>query len=237
MSETPGKSPDAAPSCSRNVTRDAASSASTQTPTLPSPPLSLPGERLYEDATDSTLVGWYNQDGDENALAALLDRYEPTLFPFLVGMLKNYHQAEDALQETWYRALQNLDKVDIDHFRGWLFTVAYHQAMLIKRKQKSQGTAQYCRDGATLLAETLVDASPCPSQQVQDQDDLEKAKILLDRLSPAQRDVISQRIFEGKRFREIAETLNCPVNTALARMHEGLKRLRRLWGAEYVSTE
>ena len=34
---------------------------------------------------------------------------------------------------------------------------------------------------------------------------------------------------EGKRFREIAASLGCPLNTALARMHEGLKRLRLLW--------
>ena len=37
-----------------------------------------------------------------------------------------------------------------------------------------------------------------------------------------------------ERFREIADALNCPLNTALARMHEGLKRLRLLWGAEHA---
>ena len=30
--------------------------------------------------------------------------------------------------------------------------------------------------------------------------------------------------------REVALALGCPLNTALARMHEGLKRLRQLWG-------
>ena len=46
--------------------------------------------------------------------------------------------------------------------------------------------------------------------------------------------MIRQRVYEGKRFREIAESLDCPLNTALARMHEGLKRLRRLWENEHA---
>jgi RNA polymerase sigma-70 factor (ECF subfamily) len=55
---------------------------------------------------------------------------------------------------------------------------------------------------------------------------------LLARLPAAQQEVIRQRVYEGKRFRDIADTLGCPLNTALARMHEGLKRLRSLWGQD-----
>jgi len=36
------------------------------------------------------------------------------------------------------RALERLDSVDPDHLRGWLFTVAYHQAMLTRRQQKAR---------------------------------------------------------------------------------------------------
>ena len=57
---------------------------------------------------------------------------------------------------------------------------------------------------------------------------------LLDQLPPPQREVIRQRVYEGKKFREIAEDLGCPLNTALARMHQGLERLRLLWGDHHV---
>ena len=46
--------------------------------------------------------------------------------------------------------------------------------------------------------------------------------------------MIRKRVYEGKRFREIAADLKCPLNTALARMHEGLKRLRLLWEAGHA---
>jgi RNA polymerase sigma-70 factor (ECF subfamily) len=41
-------------------------------------------------------------------------------------------------------------------------------------------------------------------------------------------------MFEGKKFREVAASLGCPLNTALARMHEGLKKLRQLWEARHA---
>jgi RNA polymerase sigma-70 factor, ECF subfamily len=179
------------------------------------------------DSSDGMLLLRF-QSGDERALTTLLARYEAPLYQFLVGMLRNHHQAEDALQDTFIRALERLDGVDPDHLRGWLFTVAYHQAMLLKRKQKSRP--------ARTLAETLevLASEPGPLQRAELQDDAGRLRELLELLPAAQREVIQQRVYEGKRFREIAAHLKCPLNTALARMHEGLKRLRLLWEKEHV---
>jgi len=174
------------------------------------------------DLSDAALLTRFRA-GDETALDALCARYEGVLFQFLIGMLRDHHKAEDALQETFVRALEKLDGVDPDHLRGWLFTVAYHQAMLLRRRAKSRPS-----DPLAELAD-LVGRDRDPSQQAALHDDARRLKRLLDRLPPAQREVIRQRIYEGKRFREIAADLKCPLNTTLARMHEGLKKLRLLW--------
>src|SRR4051812_8073045 len=89
------------------------------------------------DISDATLLARLRA-GDEQAFEILLARYEPVLFPFLLGMLRDHHQAEDALQETFVRALERLDGVDPGHLRGWLFTVAYHQALLVRRRRKGR---------------------------------------------------------------------------------------------------
>src|SRR2546421_11033696 len=89
------------------------------------------------DISDAELLARF-RSGEDAALEHLLERYEEPLFQFLVGMLRDHHQAEDVLQETVVRALERLDGVNPDHLRGWLFTVAYHQAMLTKRRQKSR---------------------------------------------------------------------------------------------------
>ncbi len=183
-------------------------------------------EYALPEESDCDLLLRYER-GDGQALESLLDRYESPLFHFLLGILRNFHQAEDALQETWCRALQNMDQFDKSRFRGWLFTVAYNQAMLVKRKQKGKTPVDF-------VHQVLLDPAPSPVTVAQEQEEAARLKGLLSRLSPNQQEVIHQRIFEGKSFREIAHILNCPVNTALARMHEGLKKLRRLWGTDYV---
>jgi RNA polymerase sigma-70 factor (ECF subfamily) len=172
---------------------------------------------------DGSLLARY-RSGDERALEEIFARYEVPLFQFLVGILRDHHQAEDVLQETFVRALERLDGVDPNHLRGWLFTVAYHQAMLAKRRQKTR------RHGAEKYnGELAADRNGTPASLAELHDDARRLRELLERLPDGQREVIRQRVYEGKRFREIADTLGCPLNTALARMHEGLKRLRLLW--------
>jgi RNA polymerase sigma-70 factor, ECF subfamily len=164
--------------------------------------------------------------GQDGALDVLFDRYEAPLFQFLVGMLRDYHQAEDVLQETFVRALQRLEGVDPGHLRGWLFTVAYHQAMLAKRREK--------RPARDVNRHEQYDPSPDPGAQAEQRENARRLRRFIDQLPAQQREVIHQRMYEGKRFREIAADLNCPLNTALARMHEGLKRLRVLWKRDHA---
>jgi RNA polymerase sigma-70 factor (ECF subfamily) len=179
--------------------------------------------------SDAALLSRFRA-GDARALEAICARYEGDLFPFLVGVLRDHHLAEDALQETFVRALERLDGVDPAHLRGWLFTVAYHQAMLARRRGRNRPAPLPAPRGE------FADPSPGPLSQATARDDARRLCELLRQLPEAQREVIRQRVYEGKRFREIAAALNCPLNTALARMHEGLKRLRQLWEREHAGT-
>jgi RNA polymerase sigma-70 factor (ECF subfamily) len=164
--------------------------------------------------------------GDDRALGLLLERYERPLFLFLLGTLRDHHRAEDVLQDTFVEALKDLDRVDPAHLRGWLFTVAYHQAMLLRRRLAMQARRVPASDsnGAALLP----DRQPDPVAQAISREEADACRSLLQRLPGPQREVIRQRLYEGRRFRDIAADMGCPLNTALARMHQGLQRLRML---------
>lgn len=181
------------------------------------------------DLSDAELLSRFRA-GVATALDELFERYETPLHCFLLGMLHDPHQAEDALQETFVRALERLDHVDPEHLRGWLFTVAYHQALLLKRRQS--GRLKHVRPVAE--EPETADLTPGPVEALVQADEAKRLRELLDQLPAAQQEVIRQRVYEGKKFREIAEALGCPLNTALARMHEGLKRLRLLWGESHA---
>lgn len=168
------------------------------------------------------------QRGDDDALEVLFERCETPLYLFLVGLLRDHHLAEDALQETLVQTLERLEGIDPQHLRGWLFTVAYHQAMLTRRKLAAQQRHFPRAPGDPEV--TVLDHGGDPAHDVLSREDAEWCAELLQQLPESQREVIRQRVYEGKRFRDIAADLGCPLNTALARMHQGLKRLRSLGG-------
>lgn len=179
------------------------------------------------DATDANLLARFRA-GDSSALDPLFARYEGPVFRFLFGVLRDHHAAEDALQETFVQALRRADAVAPDTFRGWLFTVAYRQAALLKRKAKRLPAAA---DDLALL--NLIGDDPADARAGA-ADDARRLRELLNLLPAPQRAVIAARVFDGLTFREVAAAVGCPLNTALARMHDGLKKLRQLWEARHA---
>ena len=179
-----------------------------------------------DDPADAELLARFRA-GDESALEPLFGRYEGPVFRFLFGVLKDHHKAEDVLQETFVQALRHADGVDPGKFRGWLFTVAHQQAVLLKRQERR--LPAQAEEFAPL---GLVGRG---GDEIADRtDEARRLRELLELLPESQRAVITARVFEGKKFREVAAALGCPLNTALARMHDGLKKLRQLWEARYA---
>lgn len=178
------------------------------------------------EPTDADLLARFRA-GDEAALDPLFARYEGPVFRFLFGVLRDHHRAEDALQETFVQTLRHADGANPDTFRGWLFTVAHQQAMLLKRRERRlPGQAEHL----TLLG--IADRET--ADRAAAADDARRVRDLLARLPAVQREVITARVFEGKTFREVAAAVGCPLNTALGRMHDGLRNLRKLWEAGYA---
>lgn len=178
------------------------------------------------EPTDADLLARFRAGGDDSALDGLFARYEGPVFRFLFGVLKDHHAAEDALQETFVQAVRRGDGVNPDTFRGWLFTVAHQQAMLLKRRARRLPALA---GEAVLLG--LADPADDPAGRA---DDARRVRELLAQLPAAQQAVIAARVFEGKTFREVAAALGCPLGTALSRMHDGLRTLRTLWEARYA---
>jgi RNA polymerase sigma-70 factor (ECF subfamily) len=178
--------------------------------------------------TDSELLVRF-RGGDEAALGTLYERYEGPVFRFLLGMLKDRHRAEDVLQETFVQAVRKSDAVNAESFKGWLFTVAHQQAVLMKRKDKRVPASS---DVPALLG--LPARGESHEAIYARGADAGVALALLAELPTGQQQVIRMRLFEGLRFKDVAERLNCPLSTALARMHDGLRRLRSLWEERYA---
>lgn len=156
-------------------------------------------------------------------VAEAFEDFAKPLENFLLGVLRNAPEAKDALQATFVKLMEKGDTIVKDaSLKSWLFRVAYNEAMLIKRKdgvarkhmEKVAWTIAFSKSEADPIDEILADETRRQLTEA------------LEQLSDAQRAVVKKRIYEGLKFREIAEQLDLPLGTVLARMHASLNKLK-----------
>jgi RNA polymerase sigma-70 factor (ECF subfamily) len=76
--------------------------------------------------------------GDSTAFSALLRRYEGKIFRLAMNITQNREDAEDVLQEAFFKAYEHLDQFQGNSkFYTWIVRIAVNQALMKLRKRKS----------------------------------------------------------------------------------------------------
>ena len=164
--------------------------------------------------------------GNEVAWEILFERYRRPVYAYINRMLNgDTMTADDIFQELWIKVLNKLSAYkESGNFSAWLFRVARNQVMEHFRREKSRAKIGAVTGDGT-LPETAGE-SDNPGSMVSAQDLSERLERLLGELPPEQREVFTMRQ-NGLSFKEIAQIQQCPINTALGRMHNILKFLRQ----------
>ena len=72
---------------------------------------------------------------DSARVAALYVEHADDLKAFLIGVLRDRDLAADALQSTFTKTIESGHTAREESLKGWLFRVAFNEAMAIRRKQ------------------------------------------------------------------------------------------------------
>lgn len=157
---------------------------------------------------------------DLKAFEALYRSYQPRLARFLMNVVHRQQLVEEVLDDTmmvlWDRP---------DSFSGrsklstWLFTIAWRKAMKAMRKQDEP-----IED---FLEEARLSTERSPEQYAGDHRVHDALVEALASLSPEQRAVVDLTYFHEIGYREIAQIMNCPVDTVKTRMFHARRHLRR----------
>ena len=152
-------------------------------------------------------------------MQAFYQEHVQDLQRFLLGVLKDEATAADALQSTFIKLMEKGHSVqNLDSLKSWLFRVAYNEAMLVRRKE---GVSRKHAERVAWRLRIETDTGGTASQRMRQlirEEEIEMVRTALDELSDVQRMVVEKRIYEGLKFREIAEQLDVPLGTVLARM-------------------
>ncbi|MBS0208317.1 MAG: RNA polymerase sigma factor [Planctomycetes bacterium] len=153
-------------------------------------------------------------------VASLFVQHGDELKRFLYGVLRNNEHVNDTLQVTFVKAIEQGHTARQESLKGWLFRVAYHEAIVVRRKQ---GVHQRATDA---LANSEQRTSIAPEVPLLRWEDVTRVREALAQLPPDQRRVVELRIYEQQKFVEIAAELKLPLGTVLTRMQLALKKLR-----------
>lgn len=167
---------------------------------------------------------------DPFVVASLYVEYGEELRRFLVGLLRDPHLAADALQATFAKLVEKGHETEVSTRKGWLFRVAYHEAMFLRRRGA-------VRDQAIrkVAWSKPLDSSPGDDPLVH-WETVDAVRRAVEKLPADQRRIVHMRMFEEKTFAVIAAELKIPLGTALGRMRSALMKLRQMLGEKLPPT-
>ena len=175
--------------------------------------------KTLTEFTDYQLVREFKNDNTA-AFEVLINRYQDKLFSSILFLVKDKNLAEDLFQDSFIRiidTIRNDGYTEEGKFLPWAIRIAHNLCIDYLGKVKKFNHTENTADKKIAEAENFNQVSK-----------------LLDFLPVEQREVIVLRHFADLNFKEISETTNCSINTALGHMHCALKNVREMLAKKEV---
>jgi RNA polymerase sigma-70 factor (ECF subfamily) len=152
-------------------------------------------------------------------------------------MLGEPEAAEDAAQETFLRAYQNLHRYDRNRsFATWLLSIGAHYCIdRLRRRRLSVFSMDEENDDGTSF-EIRDPASPDPEVESVKREDRDRLHVLLKDLDETDRAAIIMRYWYDYSEIEIADALNLTVSAVKSRLHRARRALAGMWQDEKPRT-
>jgi len=169
---------------------------------------------LFREADDRELV-LKARRGNVEAYNLLVSRWEKRVFNYILRLMGDREDALDLTQDTFFKAYQNLEKLDDpSRFAPWLYRIAHNEAYSQLRRNRPD-------------TEELQDRAPdAQGRRLLPMETSLAVQSALNRLTPDQREAVVLKVYEGFKFEEIAEILNCPASTVKSRVYTALDALK-----------
>jgi RNA polymerase sigma-70 factor (ECF subfamily) len=196
-----------------------------------------------DDADDLRLLE-RAREGDEDAFAALVRRYSPSLLRVAQMYVPTRSLAEDVVQETWLGVVRGLERFEgRSSFRTWLFRILVNRAKT--RGVRERRTVPF----ATLAAEDSDDDEPAvdptrfsqegfwgapprrwdedPESALRSKEALRIAREAIEKLPETQRTVITMRDLEGFPSDEVRNVLGITETNQRVLLHRARAKVRQ----------
>ena len=171
-------------------------------------------------------------EGDETALAPLVEKYKRMVYRLAMQITKNHADADDVMQETFIKVYRSIRTFRKDAaFETWLYRIVVNEALnFVKRRERQRESTLEIASEAAYEATTRYRAQIAndPHAHAEKSELRHHVTEAVNSLSLKHRTVVILHEFEGLTHAEIASILNCSEGTVHSRLHYARKKLRTL---------
>lgn len=170
------------------------------------------------------------QKGNKQEFAKLVEAYSKPIYNLAMKMLTNSQDAEDVLQNTFYKALSNIDRFEgRSSVSTWLFRIATNEALMLIRKNKPEVNLVGEDKDEEDIGETLQLTDWCclPESELLDAESQKELDNAISRLPEKLKIVFILRDIEGLSILETSQVLNLTETTVKTRLLRARLNLRQ----------
>jgi RNA polymerase sigma-70 factor (ECF subfamily) len=161
--------------------------------------------------------------GESSSLETLIEKHWKKVFNLCWRLLGNREDAEEATQRVFISVFCKISKFRGDSsFNTWLFSITLNECRMSERRAVIQK--------APIESADNLEDSKNPESELYSKERIELLKKEILNLPFKQRAVIALRINEELAFKDIADALQCSVNSAKVNFQHGINRLKEMMG-------
>lgn len=165
------------------------------------------------------------KNGNKEVFEEFYKLTSPRAYFIALKIVRNEHDAEDILQESYIKLLESIKDIDPDrNFAAWFYKIVANKSKDFLKKQKL-----LVFEGED---EEIIDAIPddnpqfCPEENLNQDELCSEVMAAIDELTAEKRACIMMRYFGEMSVNEIAESLEVPVSTVKNRLFTARKDLK-----------
>jgi RNA polymerase sigma-70 factor (ECF subfamily) len=177
------------------------------------------------------------QAGDPQEFARFVDQYSGSVYRLALKMVSDPQDAEDVLQETFFKAQRALPKFEgRSSLATWLYRIAVNEALMTLRKRRPEMVSVEEPDpDAEEQDEPLqiIDWCCLPESELLSMEFRQHLQAAMQQLSPALRAVFLLRDIEGLSIEETAQALDVSQAVIKTRLLRARLKLREALSEYY----
>jgi len=168
---------------------------------------------------DLALVKQVTQ-GNKTAFNMLVRNHQRGVYAIVFSMIKDHDTTDDIVQDTFIKAYKNIQTFEgKSSFKSWLYSIAINTAKNTLKASSLRDMVDY--------ENVVLQVTPRAGESIEDQELQSILSEEIEKLPSKQKMALTLRIFDELPFKEIAEIMECPYDTAKANFRHAINSLRK----------